>query len=131
MDFFIKPDYYNQYISAQPKMALGDEDWILNFWKHKHYEYENPILVSIRNPIPHRILYEVDLPGVTVEGEFHMFVVDPWIGSPILLNVGTLSIPLLTYVLIKTQIKRVPIPISDTNTGIMRGYIKNILNLNR
>ena len=42
-------------------------------------------------------------------------------------NIGTFSIPLLTYVLIKPHIKRVLIPILDTDAGIRIGNIKRYM----
>ena len=56
-------------------------------------------------------------------GEFHVLEVDPCTGTPVLVDIGTFVIPLSMYVLIKTHIKRVPVPISDIDAGVRIGSI--------
>ena len=56
-------------------------------------------------------------------GGFQSLEVNPWTRTPILVDIGTFSIPLSIYVLIKIDIKRVTIPISDTDADIRIGYI--------
>ena len=56
--------------------------------------------------------------------EFHILEVNPWTWTPILVNIGTFSIPLSTYILIKTHIKGVPILSLDKDTSIRICYIK-------
>ena len=58
-----------------------------------------------------------------VPGNFHILQVDPWIRTPILVDIGSFTIPLSTNVMIKTQIKRITIPISDNDAGIRIDYI--------
>ena len=48
-------------------------------------------------------------------GELQISKVNPWKWTPILVNIDTFDIPLLTYAMIKPYIKRVPIPGSDTD----------------
>ena len=59
-------------------------------------------------------------------GEFQILEVDPWIGTPILVDIGTFEVHLLTYVLIKYHLKGVPIPISDKDECIRIGHTLNI-----
>ena len=58
-----------------------------------------------------------------LSGEFQILEVDPWTLIPILDGIGTFSIPLLTYVLIKPRINRVTVPSLDTDAGIKIDYI--------
>ena len=62
-----------------------------------------------------------------IVGEFQILEVDPWTRIPILVDIGTFAVPLRTYLLIKTDIKGVPIPSPDKDTCIRIGYIKKLL----
>ena len=44
-----------------------------------------------------------------------------------MVNIGNFVVSLSTYVLLKTYIKGVPIPILDKEMGIMMGYILIVL----
>ena len=68
--------------------------------------------------IPTNITMDIDT------SKFHILEVNPWTRTPIFLDVGTFYIPLSTYVLIKTHVKWVPIPRSDTYTGIRIVHIQ-------
>ena len=46
-------------------------------------------------------------------GEFKILEVDCWTLTPISANIGTFAVPLLTYILIETNIKGVPRTSSD------------------
>ena len=58
-----------------------------------------------------------------IVGEFQILEVDPWTRIPILVDIGTFAVPLLTYALIKTHIKGVPIPSLYKYASISIGYI--------
>ena len=60
--------------------------------------------------------------ALKTHGKFQIPEVDPRTWTPISINIGTFDIPLLMHVLIKPHIKRVEIPISDTNAGIRIYY---------
>ena len=60
-------------------------------------------------------------------GEFQIFEVDPWTHTTILVDIGTVVVPLLTYALIKTHIEGVPISSSDKYKGIMMFNIEKYI----
>ena len=70
-----------------------------------------------------RLLVKSSRGNSYVMGKFQISEVDPWTRTPILVDTGTFAIHLSMYVLIETHIKGVPIPRSDTDSGIRIGYI--------